>query len=415
MSALPDDPARTRRLITLYGLTAFTTSLASRSLDPILPEIARDFAAATDQVALLASAFALPYALIQPFLGPVGDALGKRRIIGLATLLTGLALVACALTPSLGLLFAFRALAGAAAGGIYPLVIATFGDRVPAAGRQVALSRLLAFSTAGQIAGGVASGLVHGLVDWRGIVGGGAVAVLAMGLVLWRDLRREPDRAAGRLDAAAAARRYGEIVRLGSARIIYASVAAEGLFVFGLFPYLAALVAGWGLGGPAQAGFAIGAFGASGIAYTFLAGPMLSRLGLPAMQRLAGVVVGLGFTFIAFAGWHAGAGAVPLGILPVIIGMFAIGLGYFTMHNSLQMRVTEIAPRARGSAVALHAFSFFVGQSLGPLLFGALLAQMGAVAALLVSGAAMLTLGLVLSRVLRPRQEGARVTTRHDP
>jgi predicted MFS family arabinose efflux permease len=401
MSAPPDESARTRRLITLYGLTAFTTSLSARSLDPILPEIARDFAVATDQVALLASAFALPYALIQPFLGPVGDALGKRRIIALATVLTGLALVACALTPSLGLLFAFRAVAGAAAGGIYPLVIAAFGDRVPIAQRQVALSRLLAFSTAGQIAGGVVSGLVHGLVDWRGIIGSGAAAVFVMGLVLWLDLRREPDPLPGRLDAVAAARRYGEIIRLRMARILYASVAAEGLFVFGVFPYLAALVAEWGLGGPAGAGFAIGAFGASGIAYALLAGPMLSRLGLPAMLRLAGVLVGLGFALIAWAGWRAAAGPVPLGIAPVILGMFALGLGYFTMHNSLQTRVTEIAPRARGSAVALHAFSFFVGQSLGPILFGTLLTRLGTEAALLVSGAAMLVLGMVLSRVLR--------------
>ncbi|WP_338664949.1 MFS transporter [Pararoseomonas sp. SCSIO 73927] len=395
MPAPPDETSRTRRLITLYGLTAFTTSLSARSLDPILPEIARDFAAATDSVALLASAFALPYALVQPFLGPVGDALGKRRIIALATLLTGLALVACALSPSLGLLFAFRALAGAAAGGIYPLVIATFGDRVPQESRQVALSRLLAFSTAGQIAGGVVSGLVHGFVDWRGIIGGGAVAVLAMGLVLWRDIRREPDPAPGHLDAGSAARRYGEILRLGAARRVYAAVATEGLFVFGLFPYLAALIAGWGLGGAVQAGLAIGAFGASGVAYTFLAGPMLARLGLSAMQRVAGLVVAAGFLLVACGGWWAG-----LGVLPVVLGMFAMGLGYFTMHNSLQMRVTEIAPRARGSAVALHAFSFFVGQSLGPLLFGALLGGFGATWALAVSGAAMLALGLGLSRIM---------------
>lgn len=402
MSALPVDAARTRRLIFLYGLTAFTTSLSARSLDPILPEIAQSFAVATDQVALLASVFALPYALVQPFLGPVGDALGKRRIIAFATLLTGLALVACALTPGLGLLFVFRALAGAAAGGIYPLVIATFGDRVPPAERQVALSRLLAFSTAGQIAGGVASGLLHSFVDWRGIIAGGAGAVLLMGLVLWLDLRREPDGPPARLDAGSAARRYREIIRLRQARRFYSAVATEGLFVFGLFPYLAALIAGWGLGGAAQAGFAIGAFGVSGIAYTFLAGPLLAHLGLPAMQRLAGGLAALGFLAIASAGW-----ATPLGVVPVILGMFAIGLGYFIMHNSLQMRVTEIAPRARGSAVALHAFSFFVGQSLGPLLFGTLLAGLGPSPALLVGGAAMLALGLLLSRVMPAREERA--------
>ena len=91
----------------------------------------------------------------------------------------------------------------------------------------------------------------------------------------------------------------------------------------------------------------------------------------------------------------------PLGVVPVVGGMFLIGVGYFTMHNSLQTRVTEVAPKARGSAVAMHAFSFFVGQSLGPILFGALLARLGTEAALLACGAGMLTLGMALSRVLR--------------
>jgi predicted MFS family arabinose efflux permease len=78
--------------------------------------------------------------------------------------------------------------------------------------------------------------------------------------------------------------------------------------------------------------------------------------------------------------------------------MFAIGMGFFGMHNSIQNRVTEVAPKARGSAVALHAFSFFTGQSLGPVLFGTALAVLGAGPALLVCGAGMLALGLLLSQ-----------------
>ncbi len=35
------------------------------------------------------------------------------------------------------------------------------------------------------------------------------------------------------------------------------------------------------------------------------------------------------------------------------------------LHNSFQTQVTEVAPQARGSAVALHAFSFFSGQQSG--------------------------------------------------
>ncbi|MFH5925610.1 MFS transporter [Roseomonas xinghualingensis] len=400
MTVTPDAEAlRIRRLVALYGLTVFATNLAARSLDPILPEIARDFAVGMDTAALLASAFALPYALIQPFLGPVGDALGKRRVITVAAALTGTALLACALAPALGFLFLARALAGAAAGGIYPLVIATFGDRVSLAHRQVALSRISAFGMGGQIAGGILSGLVHGVVDWRGIIAGGATMVLAVWVVLWLDLRREPDQPPGRLDGAAALRRYRDIIRLPAARLLYISVAVEGVLAFGLFPYLATLLAVWGIGGPVQAGLALGAFGAAGVAYTFIARPLLTRLGLAMMLRLAGVLTGLGFSAIAVTGWSATHGGTP-GLWPVVVGMFAIGLGYFGMHNSIQNGVTEVAPKARGSTVALHAFSFFIGQSLGPVLFGTALAALGAPPALIACGIGMLALGLVLSRKL---------------
>jgi predicted MFS family arabinose efflux permease len=191
--------------------------------------------------------------------------------------------------------------------------------------------------------------------------------------------------------------RYVEIIRLPAARLLYMAVAVEGLFTFGLFPYVAALMAGWGIGGPVQAGLALGAFGAAGVAYTFVARPLLTRLGVPMMLRLAGLLTGLGFAAIAVTGWIAGAGGSP-GLWPVVAGMFAIGMGFFGMHNSIQNRVTEVAPKARGSAVALHAFSFFAGQSLGPVLFGTALAVLGAGPALLVCGTGMLALGLLLSQ-----------------
>ena len=35
------------------------------------------------------------------------------------------------------------------------------------------------------------------------------------------------------------------------------------------------------------------------------------------------------------------------------------------IHNAIQTRATELSQQFRGSAVSLHAFSFFTGQSLG--------------------------------------------------
>ena len=68
------------------------------------------------------------------------------------------------------------------------------------------------------------------------------------------------------------------------------------------------------------------------------------------------------------------------------------------IHNSIQTRVTEVAPQARGSAVALHAFSFFSGQSLGPVLYGLGGGTIGLEVTLALAAAGIVALGLVLGR-----------------
>jgi hypothetical protein len=44
------------------------------------------------------------------------------------------------------------------------------------------------------------------------------------------------------------------------------------------------------------------------------------------------------------------------------------GLGFYMLHNTLQVQATQMAPAARGSAVTLFACSLFFGQSTGVLL-----------------------------------------------
>ncbi len=64
-------------------------------VEPLVGVLARDLATPPATVALLSTAFALPYALIQPVLGPVGDALGKERVVVACLFVLTLALGAC--------------------------------------------------------------------------------------------------------------------------------------------------------------------------------------------------------------------------------------------------------------------------------------------------------------------------------
>lgn len=380
-------PQDIRRLTLLLGLACFAGALSSRATDPFVAALAGEFAAPAAEVALLATAFALPFALIQPILGPIGDALGKRWVIRTALWLLAACTLATPFAPDLGALLVLRALTGAAAGGIMPLSLAAIGDAVALKNRQVALSRLLVFAIGGQIAGGALAGLLAPWLGWRGVLGLCGLVALAAALVtvLAPAGAAEPR---SRFDPARALRRYRGLLGMPAARLLFFAVMVEGVLVFGTFPWFAPLLLARGIGGTVEAGLTVAAFGCGGILYAGVARPVLARLGQSRMVVLGGGLAALallGFAFAAAAAVFIGAGLL-------------LGLGFYMVHNSIQTRVTELAPEARGSAVALHAFHFYVGQSLGPVLVGLAIGAFGAPAALALAAAGMLALAVRLGR-----------------
>jgi len=383
--------ASLRRLLSTLALGAFSATLVTRITDPLVSVLAADLATTTAKVALLASAFALPFALVQPILGPVGDALGKRRVIGTCLMLLAVLLMLSAFAWNLEGLLLLRTLAGLAAGGVMPLCIAMVGDSVPMQDRQVALSRLIAFAIAGQIAGGSVAGLLEPWLGWRGVmVAAGGVAASGMAAVVLggRSQVPEPRR---RFDPLAALQRYGHLLRMPAARVLYGSVAVEGGLVFGSFPYFAPTLQARGMGGTAEAGLAVAAFGIGGLIYALIARMVLHRIGQGRMVILGGtlcLVAFLGFGFALAAWMFIGAGVF-------------LGTGMYMIHNSIQTRVTELAPAARGSAVALHAFHFYAGQTLGPVVYGLLLGRFGSGVAFALAGVVLLLLGIWLGRQTR--------------
>ncbi len=373
-------------LVVTLGLAAFSTSFAGRLTDPLIVVLSEHFHASPDDVALLGAAYTLPFALIQPILGPVGDAYGKQRVMLVALALTTLMLAASAFATSLPALFWLRALSGAAAGGVMPLALAVMGDRVPMDQRQIAISRLLVLSISGQAAGGFVSGLLEGYAGWRGVLGLCAILAGAASLVMLLAARRAPPEPSTAFSPGLAVERYVALWRTRAAVVCYAAVFVEAIMVFGLFPYIAPLLALHGLGGPPEAGFVVGAFGAGGLVYAALAPLILRRLGQGRMVVLGGALVALSFVLFAVSPWLA---------LFILCGLL-LGTGFYMIHNSIQTRVTEVAPKARGSATAMHAFSFYVGQSVGVAVFGVAAAGLGLVATLLTCAGGALALGLWL-------------------
>jgi predicted MFS family arabinose efflux permease len=370
-------------LLLILAAGCFVSSMSMRVIDPIVPGVARDLGLSVTSVALLASAFTFPYALGQPVLGALGDALGKARIIKITLAVLTACLAACALAPSLDWLMWARILGGAAGGGVIPLAFALVGDRFDIKDRQVALSRVLMAIITGQMTGTVGSGLVASIWGWRVSMAAGAVlAGAALILTLWQlHPRPHPDRPPVRM--ATFLNGYGDVFRNPRSAVCFAAVFVEGIVVFGAIPYLAVILEQRGAGGVREAGFVLAGFAIGGMSYVALVRWMLSALGLLNLIRAGGAVCGLGFAALAFdVSW------------PVSMAIFGVmGIGFYMIHNSVQTLATELAPDNRGSAVAAHAFFFFLGQAAGPVVYGLTLPAIGASQTLAAGALAMTVLG----------------------
>ncbi|MEZ0170616.1 MFS transporter [Microvirga sp. TS319] len=378
-----------RNLILILAVSGFASTFSSRAVEPMVGVIARDLNSPAQTIALLSAAFALPYAFIQPVLGPIGDALGKERVMKVALSLLFLALAGSFFAPNAPTLFGLRILAGAAAGGAVPLSIALIGDRVEMAQRQVALSRYLVAIIIGQLAGSSLAGLLAEWIGWRGVFGLSTVMMacaLTATIVGFRGAA-----AGGKFDPRAAVLRYRDILSNPRALFLFGSVFVEAIALFGIFPYIAPLLEERGGGGAAQAGFAIGGFAIGGLVYSALVTWMLNNLGIGRILLGGGLCAAAALVALGFGGdWTFDFAALLL-----------MGLGFYMLHNTFQAQVTEVAPQARASAVALHAFSFFCGQALGVVVMGFGLRHVGLAASTTTAALVILGVGLTASMVLR--------------
>jgi predicted MFS family arabinose efflux permease len=395
--AAPDAHLRTvssRKLIQILAVSGFASTFSGRAVEPLVGVMARHFASPAETVALLSAAFALPYAFFQPVLGPVGDALGKERIMKICLVVLCAAALGSTLAPNLPALFATRVAAGAAAGGVVPLALALLADRVGMADRQVAISRFLVSVILGQMAGSSVAGILAGWIGWRGVFAVSTALIALAGAATVASFRHSAP--ATGFDIGIAARRYRTILSIGRARALFAFVFVEAIAVFGMFPFIAPLLEARGGGGPTQAGLAIGGFAIGGLVYSALVGWMLRNLGLSRMLVAAGAAAALATLAIGLAGdWRLDAAAMVL-----------LGFGFYMLHNSFQTQVTEVLPAARASVVALHAFSFYCGQALGVMLVGFGLRTIGQMSTFACAAVTILAVGgtaaWVLARPFRP-------------
>jgi predicted MFS family arabinose efflux permease len=354
-----------RGAITWLATAAFASALSLRVNDALLPKLAGVFAVSLGTASQVIGVFAIAYGCAQLFFGPVGDRFGKYRVIGWAAVACTATALLCAAAPGFATLRAARACAGATAAAMIPLSMAWIGDVVPYEARQPVLARFLIGQILGLCAGVWLGGFAADHTSWRAPYVLVAILFAAVSVGVLRLERRLPPharitRAAGGHPVGRLVAEFGGVLAQPWARRILLIVFLEGLFLFGPFAFIATH-AHQALGLSLSAAGALAMlFGVGGFGFAVAAAQLVARLGEAGLARWGGALMGGAMLAIAYApawGWAVGA-------------CFLLGLGYYMLHNTLQVNATQMAPDRRGAAVAAFASCFFLGQSAGVALGG---------------------------------------------
>lgn len=340
---------------------AFVSGANLRLFDALLPTVAEDFAVPPTTASVVVTAFTLAYGLFQIVHGPLGDRMGKLRVIGAATLIASAASLGCAFAPTLPALAALRFATGIGAAAIVPLSLAWIGDNTSYEKRQATLGRFLSFILMGQILGPALGGALAEFTSWRRVFDVMAAVFLVVSIVLFTVHSRT------RHAASAVRKPHGNVWRNYAAvlgdrwvRIVVLTVFLEGGLFYGAFAYTGAYLKerfdlSYLLIGGMLAGFGLG-----GVVYSLMVKWLLARLGEKGFVRLGGALMFICMAVLPLLAWWQAA-------IPVFI---VAGFGFYMFHNTLQTRATEMAPQARGTAIAVFAFCLFMGQAGGVAVCG---------------------------------------------
>ena len=375
------------------ALAAFGSTASMRICDPMLIALGREFQVSTGDASAVISAFAVAYGVLQFFYGPMGDRIGKLRVVVGATFACAIFSLMTAFAGSLQWLVFCRALMGASAAGIVPLAIAWIGDQVAYERRQETLARFSGATLLGMMSGQLFGGYAADNFGWRPAFLVLAGIFLVAATVLLRHVRQTGAPAAPPGSLADYLRNNRRLLTLPRVRWVLTVTALEGALAYGALAFVPSrLVEAFGFS-LSEAGLAMVLWGVGGLAYGQLARRWLALLG---ERGLALTGASLLATALLMLSWGSGT-------LTGALACFVSGVGLYMLHNTLQTQATQMAPEARGAAVTLFACVLFLTQSVGVWVVGLTLDRGALAASFTVCATGLVLLGVWVSRHVRPR------------
>ncbi|MGY1701458.1 multidrug effflux MFS transporter [Geodermatophilus sp. SYSU D00766] len=399
-TAVPEQVPTPHRAVLALVLGAFV-AVGAFTIDmylPALPAIATDLRTGPAMVQLTLTGTLVGLALGQLVIGPLADALGRRRPMLAGTALHVVASLLVLVAPTVEVLGVLRVLqgVGSAAGGVVAMAIVRdlFEGRAAAA----MLSRLFLVMGAAPVLAPTIGGELLRITSWRGVflvLAGYGLLLLVVGALVVPETLPPGRRATG--GVVGVLRTYRGLLR---DRVYVGLVLVAGLTMAALFSY----VSGSSFVYQREFGLDEQQFGMLfGAGAFFLIGatqlnPVLLRRWSPAQLLSTAMLAGAVAALVLLALSATGTGGLAGVVVPLWAVLAAVGLA---LPNAPALALAAHGETAGSAAALLGAVQFGIGAAVSPLV-GVLGNDATAMALTMVAGL-VLAIG-VLGSVVRPWQ-----------
>jgi MFS family permease len=355
---------RDPNLHVIFGITLMAV-LGVSSITPAFPQIAVALGLTPGEVGLLVAVFTLPGATLTPLLGVMGDRFGRKRVLVPSLLIFALAGTACGFARDFDLLLWLRLLQGFGAAGLGALNITIVGDLYSGWRRAAALGYNASVLSVGTALYPALGGILA-LLGWFYPFFLPALALPVALMVLRRLRNPEPRSSLGLSDYL-----RNTLISIRNPQAVALFLASLVIFVilYGAYttylPFLAQRSFG---ASPLVIGLLFSVTSAATAVTAFRLGRLARRFSSRALLSAGFVIYALTMFAVPFA--------PTLWALVVPIVLFGIANG-IAIPSILTM-LSGLAPAEyRGAFMSVNSMTLRLGQTLGPLVAGAMLQLRG--------------------------------------
>ncbi|PJR61782.1 MFS transporter [Raoultella sp. T31] len=350
------DPAKVSnyiRVILALALSGLAELASLFFIQPLLPVLAVEYDVPVSQVSIILSAETALLAIGLLFTGTLSDHYGRKKLIVVSLILGGMLTLLCPLVQSWAMLVALRAIIGLALSGIAAAATAYISEEVAPVVAGVVTGYFVFGNSMGGMSGRIIASQLIEHISINTIFYGFAVSLIVVAVLvnflLPASKNFKPTQNLNVLRVVKGAAAHFKNKKLALAFVI--SFIIFGVFT-SLYNYLAFFLKGEPFHiSPANAGLLSFSF-----ALSFFTAPQAGRLsakyGSMKVLRALFVIMALGMLL-----------TLTSNVVTFIIGAVIFTGCFFGCHSIGLSWVSKNAAQARGQAVALYLFFYYMGGS----------------------------------------------------